>query len=255
MLPIRYSQRFAQGALVDATEKHDYATYVWIGVAGLVSATGWLAADKWVAADSPAASVAVALMRTLFTLLPAAIAWWIASRRQRSVHQALSRQLDELKAKMAQSRRLSTIQIELDTMNRLAKVSRSAVKDTASTANALLQAIDTVVDPATKERLAERFRIHSDGLRTVLIAVNEELQESGRTIARELTAEDAIHILEREEQTNAKGIELAEKLAQQRGLHDGVRALAAASEQARQIQVTLMALPTGATAIPAIAKD
>jgi hypothetical protein len=221
---------------------HEYGSYIAVGAAALLSAAGWISAGKWLPADSAGLSFGVAILRTIFTLLPAAVAWWIATRRQRRVHQELSNRLDVLKASLASLDSLESIENELETMNRLASVSRAAVKDTAVSANELLRAIELVPDDITKERLVDRFRNHSTGLRTVLSAVNDELEDSGRRIAKQLSAEEEIHILEREERTNTQGIEFARKLAEQRGLIDGVRQLTEASDQARQLQLALSSL-------------
>lgn len=187
----------------------DKLGYVAIAVSAVISAFGWFALDKWQAQSNEGTQVIVAVFRTVFSLLPAAAGFIIANRRQKRTHRALSKRLEDLKAGLVEYQRIATVEHELRTMDRLAKVAREAVKNTASSAKELLGAIEGVDDQRVKERLVERYRYHTNNVVTVLSAVSEQMEESGRSIQRELTAEDAVHILEREKSNTAKGLDHA----------------------------------------------
>ena len=81
----------------------------------------------------------------------------------------------------------------------------------------------------------------------VLGAVNEELERSGRKVTSELTADDSIDIIEREQRTYERGIAFAQELAQKRGLAEGLRQIQAAAEQANQLTLALTAISTDST--------
>ena len=121
-------------------------------------------------------------------------------------------------------------------MNRLSKVAREAAKNTASTTQELLGAIRTVSDQHTQERLLERCRNQVNNVVTVFAAVGEQMEESGIAIHRELTADDPMHILDRERKSTALGLEYARELMQQRGIEEGRDQLKIAAEQAALLQ-------------------
>ena len=98
-----------------------------------------------------------------------------------------------------------------------------------------------VDDPRVKERLVERYRSHTNNVVTVLSAVSEQMEESGRSIHRELSAEDAVHILERERNNANRGLDYAREIMEQRGIADGVKKLIFAAEQA-SLQLELSSL-------------
>lgn len=226
----------------------DKLGYTLIGVSAIVSALGWFSIDRWVDVTGEGSAVLTALLRTTCTLLPAIVGFWMAMRRQRATHHAVALRLNDLRAKVAEYQRVRRIEHELHTMDRMAKVAREAVKNTASSAKELLGAIEAVDDPHVKERLVERYRNHTNNVVTVLAAVNEQMEQSGRGIQSELTAEDAIHVLEREKVNTAKGIEHAREIMEQRGIVDGVDQLKFAAEQAKLLQSEMIKLRIGAPA-------
>lgn len=222
--------------------KQDTAGYVGVFIATLVSAFGLISVDQWIPPEGSGAVVGVAVFRTIFALLPAAVAYWAASRRQKRAHKQLIAELTELKTKFDNLERLNRIEDELNTMGRLSKVAKAAGKGTATSLAELLSAIQLVPDGVSKERLVQRYRAHNDGLVATLAIVHEELEESGRAIATQLNADQELHILEREKKNAAQGIEFARELAEQRGLSEGFRQLAEASSQAKQLQAALAQL-------------
>lgn len=213
-----------------------------IVAAAIFSAFGWFAVDKWVPTDTDGSSVVIAILRTLFTLIPALVGFWIATRRQRRVHRLIATRLGDLRASISEFQRIRRIEHELHTMDRMAKVAREAVKNTASSSKELFGAIEAVDDPRVKERLVDRYRYHTNNVATVLSAVSEQLEESGRAIQRELTAEELVPILEREKANSAMGIEHAREIMEQRGIIDGVQQLSFAAEQASRLQLELSSL-------------
>ncbi len=232
--------------MITGPEKHggDTLGYLGIAAAAIISALGWFSLEKFAPPGGENSHFVIAFMRTLFTLLPAAAAFWIAGWRQRRTHKHLSLKLEQLKSSMIQFQRLQRIEHEIHTMDRLAKVAREAVKNTAVSAKELLGAIEGVDDPRTKERLTERYRYHTNNVITVLSAVSEQMEDSGRAIQRELTAEDSVHILEREKSNTSQGVLLAKEIMEQRGITDGLKQLTFASEQATQLQNQLSTLKT-----------
>ncbi|WP_147300586.1 hypothetical protein [Lysobacter silvisoli] len=219
----------------------DKTGYVAIGAAAMLSAFGWFAVDRWLPAGGDGSAVIVAILRTLFTLLPAMAGFMIANRRQRKTHRAIAAKLENLRGSMVELQRIRGIEHELHTIDRLAKVAREAVKNTASSAKELFSAIEVVDDPRVKERLVERYRSHTNNVVTVLSAVSEQMEESGRSIHRELSAEDAVHILERERNNANRGLDYAREIMEQRGIADGVKKLIFAAEQA-SLQLELSSL-------------
>jgi hypothetical protein len=220
----------------------DKGGYIAIGVAATLSAFGWFAVDRWLPSNGDGSSIIIAVLRTMFTLLPAVAGFMIASRRQRKTHRMISAKLENLRGSMSEFQRIRGIEHELHTIDRLAKVAREAVKNTASSAKELFGAIEAVDDPRVKERLVERYRYHTNNVVTVLSAVSEQMEESGRSIQRELTAEDSVHILEREKTNTARGVEYAREIMEQRGIADGLKQLTFAAEQASQLQLELSSL-------------
>jgi hypothetical protein len=213
--------------------------YAAVAISAVVSAFGWFAIDRWLPAGGEASPVVGAILRTMFTLLPAVAGFLIASRRQRRTHKLLAARLDELRGSFSDFQRIRRIEHELHTMDRLAKVAREAVKNTASSAKELFGAIEAVDDPHVKERLVERYRYHTNNVVMVLSAVSEQMEESGKSIQRELTADDAIHILEREKVNSSLGVEHAREIMKARGIDEGLDQLAFAAQQATQLQLEL----------------
>lgn len=218
------------------------AGYTAIGASAILSALGWFSIEKWGPVSQDGSAVLVAMLRTIFTLFPAMVGFWIATRNQRKTHRLITLRLEELKSKMLESQRTRVIEHELHTMDRMARVAREAVKNTASSSKELLGAIEAVDDTRVKERLIERYRYHTNNVVTVLSAVNEQMEESGRSIQRELTAEDAVPILDREKANTARGIDHAREIMEQRGIIDGLKQLNFASEQASRLQLELSSL-------------
>lgn len=127
-------------------------------------------------------------------------------------------------------------------MERLAKVAREVGKNTASSAKELLGVIEGIDDPWAKERLTERYRQLTSNVITVLSAVGEQMEESGKSIQRVLTADEAIHILERQKANIAVGIQHAKDMMEQRGIIEGMNQLTFACEQAAGLQHQLSTL-------------
>ncbi|HJR73053.1 MAG TPA: hypothetical protein VJ806_05375 [Luteimonas sp.] len=178
----------------------------------------------------------------MFTLLPAIAGFLIASRKQKRTHRALAGRLEDLRSSLAELQSLRRIEHEVQTMNRLTKVAREAVKNTASSAQELLGAIRAVNDPYTRERLVDRYRTHTNNVATVLSAVGEQLEESGISIYSELNAESEIHVLEREKANTASGLEYAREIMKQRGIEEGRDQLRIAFEQASLLQAEVISL-------------
>lgn len=222
--------------------KQDVPGFAAVVITAAASAIGWISLDRIPDAVVRESPLLLTAARTFLTLLPAAIAYWFATRRQRATHTRLLGELDGLKSEFLSLERLSRVEDELNTMNRLSKVARAASKGTAASLNELLNAIQLVPDHASKERLVQRYKTHNDGLVAVLATVNEELEESGRSIASQLIADEQMHVLEREKKANLHGVELARDLAERRGLSEGFRQLTDASEQAKKLQVTMSQL-------------
>jgi len=220
----------------------DKTGYFAVALSAVVSAFGWFAVDRWMPAGTGSSQIFVAILRTLFTLIPAIAGFLIASRRQRKTHRLLAEKLEELKACLTEFQRLRHIEHELHTMDRLSKVAREAVKNTASSAKELFGAIESVDNSRIKERLVERYRHHTGNVVTVLSAVSEQMEESGRSIQRELTADDKVHILERESVNTSKGIEHAREIMKSRGIEEGLLQLSIAAEQAAKLQLELSSL-------------
>jgi len=221
-------------------ESGEKSSFVFLGAAAALSAFGWFAVDKWIPADSAlGSSIAVSVLRTIFTLLPAGAAFLIANRRQKAVYRSVASRLTQLKAQLVHFQRVRRIEHELHTMDRLSKVAREAVKNTASSAKELFGAIESVGDPRIKERLVDRYRTHTNSVVTVLTAVSEQMEESGRAIERELTADEQIHVLDRERQNATKGIEYARDILDQRGIAEGMQQLQLAGESAKHLQQEL----------------
>lgn len=226
------------------TGKHSGGSlgYLGIAVAAIISAIGWFSIEKFAVADQESGHFVIAFMKMLFTLLPAAAAFWIANLRQRKIHKALSIQLEQLKVNLNEFQRIRRIEHELHTMERLAKVAREVGKNTAVSAKELLGVIESVDDPLTKERLTQRYRYLTNNVITVISAVSEQMEDSGKSIQRELTADDSIHIMEREKSNIALGVQHAKEIMEQRGIIDGLEQLTFASEQAAKLQTQLVSL-------------
>lgn len=218
--------------------------YSAIGASAIFSAFGWFAVDKWIPSDVDGSTVIIAVLRTVFTLIPAVVGFLMAGRRQRRTHRLISLRLEELREGLAEFKQIRRVEHELHTMDRLAKVAREAVKNTASSSKELLEAIEAVDDPRVQERLVEKYRNQTNSVVTVLSAVSEQMEDSGRAIYGELTADDAVHILEREKSNTAKGIEYARDIMEQRGIIDGLQQLNFASQQASKLQLELSSLKT-----------
>lgn len=217
-------------------QERDRLSFAAIALAAAASAFGWLAVDRWVPVNSDGTPILVAVLRTVFALIPAIAGFLIATRRQRRVHKLVSARLDDLRRSFDEFQRLKAIEHEINTMNRLSKVAREAAKNTASTTKELLGAIRTVGDQNTQERLLERCRNQVNSVVTVFAAVGEQMEESGIAIHKELTADDSMHILDRERKSTALGLEYARELMQQRGIEEGRDQLKIAAEQATLLQ-------------------
>lgn len=224
--------------------KHADSTlgYIGIAIAAIVSALGLFGIEKIVVADTENGRFVIAFMKTLFSLLPAAAAFWIAHWRQRKTHKNISMQLARLKKGLDELERIRRIEHELHTMERLAKVAREVGKNTASSAKELLGVIEGIDDPWAKERLTQRYRYLTNNVITVLSAVGEQMEDSGKSIQRELTADESIHVLEREKSNITLGIQHAKEMMEQRGIIDGLKQLTFASEQAAALQNQLATL-------------
>jgi hypothetical protein len=221
----------------------DRVDYTIIGTSAVLSASGWLAIDRWLPVTHDGAyPIVVAFMRTVLMLIPPIIAFVIAGRRQRRTHKLISMKLAQIREGMSELERLRKIEHEIHTMDRLSRVAREAVKHTASGARELLGAIEGVDDDRMKERLVERYRTYTNNVVTVLSAVNEQMEESGRSIYREISADDSIHVLQREKDNTSKGVEYAKEIMQQRGILDGVAQVTFAAEQAAKLQHELTSL-------------
>jgi hypothetical protein len=228
----------------------DKAGYAAIAASAVFSAFGWFAIDRWVPASTAAATpIMVAILRTIFTLLPAIAGFLIASRRQKRIHRALASRLEDLRNSLAELQSLRRIEHEVQTMNRLSKVAREAVKNTAASAQELLGAIRAVDDGRVQERLVDRYRTHTNNVVTVLSAVGEQMEESGVAIYRELNAEEEIHVLDREKKTTSLGIDYAREIMKQRGIEEGRDQLRFAFEQASLLQAEVTSLKVIARAV------
>lgn len=216
--------------------------YTAIGASAILSALGWFAVDRWIPSGANGSNIVIAILRTVFTLLPAVVGFFIAGRRQKKTHRLLSLRLEDLRSSLAEFKQIRKIEHELHTMDRLAKVAREAVKNTASSSQELLGAIEAVDDPRVKERLIEKYRNQTNNVVTVLSAVSEQMEESGRSIHRELTADEAVYILDRERSNTTRGIDYAREIMEQRGIIDGLKQLDFASQQASKLQMELSSL-------------
>jgi hypothetical protein len=210
--------------------------YVAVGAAALLSAFGWYALGKWVRPDDPGTKFLLAFMRTVFTLLPALVAFWVANRRQREAERQMALRLDSLKMLMGQYQRLQSVDNELATMDRLAKVARHAVVSTGASSKELFGAIEAVQDRASKDLLLERYRHHTNSVVTVLNAVSEQLSESGRSISENITADDSINIVERADANATNGLAYATKIIETRGIGDGLKQLKTSIDRAQSLQ-------------------
>ncbi|HYG78069.1 MAG TPA: hypothetical protein VEK08_23890 [Planctomycetota bacterium] len=218
---------------------HPWISYAAVAAVALLSGLGYLASGQWVEGESGSAKAGVAVLRTLFTFAPALVAFFVATRQQRKAEERMAAQLSKLRSQLNQYVRLQAVQNELHTVERLAKVARSAVRQTGNSSNELFSAISYVTEPHAKERLVERFRHHADGLVTVLTAVNEEMSESGRKIYEGITADQPMNIMDRADYNSEKGLEYAETMIKKRGIQDGVKQLQSSVEQARVVQAQL----------------
>lgn len=214
----------------------DRVGYAAIALAAAASAFGWLAVDRWIPQSAEGTPVLIAVLRTVFALVPAVAGFLIAARRQKRVHRLVSARLKDLRNSFDEFQRIKAIEHEISTMNRLSKVAREAAKNTASTTQELLGAIRTVGDQHAQERLLERCRNQVNNVVTVFAAVGEQMEESGIAIHKELTADDPMHILERERKSTSLGLEYARELMQQRGIEEGRDQLKVAAEQAALLQ-------------------
>lgn len=213
--------------------------YMAIGAAALFSAFGWYAVGKWMDPGDPGVKYILAILRTVFTLLPALVAFWVANRRQRAIQQGMARKLDVLSNLMIDYQKLQSVEHELKTMDRLSKVARNAVMTTAASSQELFGAIESVSDKGSRDLLLERYRHHTNSVVTILSAVNEQLSESGRAISENITAEDKIDIVERATKNAESGFALAQKMIDTRGIGDGIRQLKTSIEQAQSLQAQL----------------
>lgn len=213
--------------------------YVWIGSAALLSAFGWYAVGTWMRPSDAGGQIIAAILRTVFTLLPALAAFIVASRRQKEVQRRMAIKLDALRDLMNGYQRLQSVDHELKTMDRLSRVARNAVINTASSSQELFSAIEAVPNKTSKDLLLERFRHHTSSVVTILSAVNEQLSESGRAISENITADDQINIVERANMNAESGLELAQKMIETRGIGDGMRQLKTSIEQAQSLQAQL----------------
>jgi hypothetical protein len=213
----------------------DKLGWVAIALTAVFSAFGWFAANRWASAAGDGGQIVTAILRTLFTLLPAAVGFMIANRRQQRVHKSLAKQLGLLKKSLVEFQRVKKV-------DRLTKVAREAVKNTAGSAKELLDAIQSVDDPRTKERLTERYKYHTNNIATVLSAVMQQMEESGISIYKELNAEESMHVLERDRNNAEKGIEHARQIMESRGIKDGLEQLYLASTKASQLHAELTSL-------------
>ncbi|MGL4231920.1 MAG: hypothetical protein ACRCWJ_11210 [Casimicrobium sp.] len=225
-----------------AVQKHDIGGYLVVIFGAVASALGWISLDRLPEALARESPLLIIAARTVLVLLPALVAYWVATRKQRDTHKRLLTEIDALKSQFLGLERLGRVEDELNTMNRLSKVARSAAKGTASSLNELLAAIELVPDHASKERLIQRYKTHNDGLVAVLATVNEELEQSGHAIATQLLADEQMHVLAREQKATTEGLELARGLAERRGLTEGLRQLSDASEQAKKLQFAMTSL-------------
>lgn len=239
---------------IDSTG-NDGWTYSAIGASAILSAFGWFAVDKWIPTGANGSTIVIAILRTIFTLLPAIVGFLIAGRRQRRTHRMIAIRLEDLRGSLSEFQQIRRIEHELHTMDRMSKVAREAVKNTASSSKELLIAIEAVDDPRVKERLIERYRNHTNNVVTVLSAVSEQMEESGRSIQRELTADDAVHILEREKTNTLRGIDHAREIMEQRGITDGLQQLSFAAEQASRLQLEVSSLKSIAGPVKELGND
>jgi hypothetical protein len=212
-----------------------------VASAAVVSALGWIAVDSWLPEQGGTNPIALSILRTLFTLLPVGAAFLIANQRQRRTHKVVAQHLQDLRQSLLNFQRLRRIEHELHTMDRLSKVAREAVKNTATSAKELFLAIEVVDDVRIKERLVDRFKNHANSVQTVLTAVKEQMEESGRAIYRELSADESIHVLQREIENSSKGLDLAKQLLEQRGVVDGLQQMQSAAQEAERLQNELVA--------------
>lgn len=210
-----------------------------IGGAALFSAFGWYAVGTWIKPSDPSGQFIVAILRTAFTLFPALVAFLVANKRQKEVQRHMALKLDALKNLITDYQRLQSVDHELETMDRLSKVARNAVMLTAASSQELFGAIESVADKKSKDLLLERFRHHTSSVVTMLLAVDEQLSESGRAISENITADKEINIVERANQNAESGLALAQRMIETRGIGDGIRQLKTSIAQAQSLQSRL----------------
>lgn len=239
----------ASGAQPSAVGGH-----VAIGVAAIASGLGYWALGEWMQPADPASKFVLAAMRTIFTLLPALVAFAVASRRQRQAEEQMAGKLDSLKKLMGNYQRLQSVESELKIMDRLAKVARNTVVSTGSSSQELFRAIEAVQSKAEKDLLLERYRNHTGSVVTVLTAVSEQLSESGRTISENVTADDKIDIIDRADKNAEDGLKYAQKIIDTRGIGDGLQQLKSSMDRAHllQGQITTAVKQMEQPAIPAV---
>jgi hypothetical protein len=210
--------------------------HILVIAAALVSGGGWYFLDRIWLPDDPASKIAHAFGRTLLTLLPAFVAFLVASWRQRRTEENMAKKVERIGVLVKQYVRLRSVQNELETVDRLAKVARNATVQTGASASELFRAIEAVKDPVAKDLLLERYRHHTNSFVTLLSAVNEQLSESGRAISEAVTADDAINIIDRADKNAEDGLRYAEKIIQNRGIGEGLKVLNSTIEKARELQ-------------------
>lgn len=229
-----------EGEDVSDHQEHPWLSYAIFAFLALLSSIGYLASGQWFEGESGSAKAGLAIVRTLFTFAPALFAFFIAARQQRKAERLMAEKLTTLQGQLEQFVRLQSVQNEIDKVERLAKVARSAVRQTGNSSRELFGAISYVSEPHAKERLVERFTHHADGLVTVLTAVNEEMSECGRKIYEGLTADQPMNIVDRADYNSARGLEYADSVIKKRGIQDGVKQLQSSVEQARLVQAQLV---------------
>lgn len=220
------------------TQEHGpgWLSYILVASAALVSGIGFFFSGQWIDGDDPSAKIGLAVFRTGLTLLPALAAYSVASWRQRKLERSMAAQIDGIKALLEEYARLQSVQNELDTIDRLAKVARSAVIQMGTSATELLRTIESIRDSDGKQMLLERYRTHTSNVVTLLNAVGEQVSESGQQISYDLTSDEPIHIVARADQNVAGGLAYAEKIIGSRGIGDGVKQLKSAIERAQDLQ-------------------
>lgn len=213
------------------------AGYAAVGLSVLFSAFGWYAVGEWIKPTDTGLQFLLALLRTVFTLLPAIAGFWIANRRQRAILQGMARDLDRLRILMTDYQRLINVDHELRTMDSLSKVARNAIVATANSAKNLYGAIVEIPgDGPAKTILLERFKNHSNSVMTTLSAVQEQMNESGTNVANIITAHESIDIVQRKTRNSETGLELARKMVEARGVGDGLKMISNTLEQAQTLQ-------------------